>query len=105
MVYTPSSLEIVRSNIFDAWLSGLKDREARAQIQKRIRRMQLGNFGDTKRIAKDVSELRIDFGPGYRVYYTQRGSVLVLLLCGGSKKSQGKDIAQATQIARAWDGN
>jgi putative addiction module killer protein len=103
MVYNHPELEIIRSNVFDAWLSDLKDREARAQIQKRISRMQLGNFGDAKRVAKDVSELRIDFGPGYRVYYTQRGSVLVLLLCGGSKKSQAKDIMRATQIVRAWD--
>jgi putative addiction module killer protein len=104
MVYLPPQLEVIRSNIFDAWLSDLKDREARAQILKRITRLQRGNFGDAKRVARDVSELRIDSGPGYRVYYTQRGSVLVLLLCGGIKKSQDKDIQQATHIARAWDG-
>ncbi len=103
-VYTDPVFEVIRSNLFDEWLSGLTDRAARAQIQKRIARIQLGNFGDAKRVAKDVSELKIDFGPGYRVYYTTRGPVVVLLLCGGSKKSQNKDIARAIQIASEWDG-
>jgi putative addiction module killer protein len=96
--------EVIRSNLFHDWLNGLKDREARAQIQKRVTRVRLGNFGDAKRVAKDVSELRIDFGPGYRVYFTMCGPVLLLLLCGGNKKSQARDIERAIQIAREWNG-
>src|SRR5689334_15822991 len=96
--------DVIRSNLFHDRVNGLKDREARAQIQKRITRIRLGNFGDVKRVAKGVSELRIDFGPGYRVYFTMRGPILVLLLCGGSKKSQVRDIERAIQIAREWNG-
>lgn len=69
----------------------------------RIRRLSLGNFGDVKPVGEGVSELRIDYGPGYRVYFHRRGEVLVLLLVGGTKKTQGSDIAKAKQLAREWE--
>ncbi len=79
-------------NTFKSWLHKLKDRAARARIRVRLNRVRLGNFGDCKSIGEGVSELRVDYGPGYRVYFARSGFVVVLLLCGGTKKSQSKDI-------------
>jgi putative addiction module killer protein len=95
-------LEILKSATFDAWLTGLRDGKARARVQARITRLALGNPGDVKPVGAGVSELRIDYGPGYRVYYAQRGPALVLLLCGGDKRTQNADIKRAIAIAKDW---
>lgn len=95
-------IEIVRSATFDRWLSRLSDPRARARIQVRLDRLQLGNFGDVKSVGDGISELKVDQGPGYRVYFTRRGALLVLLLCGGDKSSQSRDIAAAKAIAADW---
>jgi len=91
---------IQTTEIFDTWLDTLKDRQAVLRIQMRIDRAEQGNFGDVKPVAEGVSEMRIDFGPGYRVYFTQRGLEIVILLAGGSKATQAKDIKTALQLAR-----
>jgi putative addiction module killer protein len=95
-------LEILKSATFDAWLAGLKDRKGRATIQARIDRLASGNPGDVKPVGSGVSELRIDYGPGYRVYYIQRAQVTVILLCGGSKRTQDSDIKRAISMAAEW---
>ncbi len=82
-------------NTFRTWLRKLKDGTARARIRVRLNRVRLGNFGDCKSVGQGVSELRIDDGPGYRVYFGKSGAVVVLLLCGGTKQSQAKDIRKA----------
>lgn len=85
------------------WLDGLRDRWAKARIEVRLRRLSLGNPGDVKSVGDGILELRIDHGPGYRVYFMRRGVLLVLLLCGGDKSSQQKDIAQAKLIAEHFE--
>ena len=89
-----------QTDIFRDWLAALRDKQAAAIIRRRITRLELGHFGDTKVIGDGVSELRIDFGPGYRLYFTRRGEALVILLCGGDKGSQARDIARAKQMAK-----
>lgn len=84
---------------FQNWMRDLKDRKARLIINARIRRVSAGNFGNTKSVGDSVCELIIDFGPGYRVYYTRRGKEIVILLCAGDKSSQSSDIEAAKQIA------
>ena len=84
-------------NPFHDWLNSLKDRAARARIRVRLNRVRLGNFGDCKSVGKGVNELRVDYGPGYRVYYGKSKTTIVILLCGGSKKSQSKDIQLAQE--------
>ncbi len=91
---------IQTTDVFDAWMDKLKDRQALLRIQTRIDRTEQGNFGDVKPVAEGVSEMRIDFGPGYRVYFTQRGLEIVILLAGGNKATQAKDIQTALQLAR-----
>ena len=83
-------------------MTGLKDRRGAARIQLRVDRLAYGNPGDAKPVGSGVSELRVDVGPGYRVYYQQRGDVLIVLLCGGDKSSQKKDIEKAHEIAKEW---
>lgn len=95
-------IEVVRSATFDRWLRKLRDRRAVARIRIRIDRLVGGNPGDVRPVGSGISELRIDYGPGYRVYYLQEGDTLVLLLCGGDKSSQDQDIAEAARIARWW---
>lgn len=95
---------VLKSQAFDGWLSGLKDRQARARIQARIDRLAMGNPGDVKPTQSGVSELRIDYGPGYRVYYQHRGKTMVLLCCGGDKRTQDGDIRRAVEIAKNWKG-
>lgn len=95
-------VEVLRTAIFDRWLSKLKDRRAVARILVRIDRLAIGNPGDVKSVGGGVSELRIDYGPGYRVYFAQRGQQLVLLLCGGNKSTQSRDISTAQRIAAEW---
>ena len=92
--------DVRRTAEFIAWLTALRDVQARARITKRIDRLAEGNFGDAKSVGDGVSELRFDFGPGYRIYYTMRGDVVVILLCGGDKASQARDIARAKIMAR-----
>ena len=77
------------------WLNSLNDRSARARIRVRLNRVRLGNFGDCRPVGKGVNELRVDYGPGYRVYYGRSKTAIVILLCGGSKRSQSKDIPLA----------
>jgi putative addiction module killer protein len=95
-------IEVRQTGVFSDWLRKLRDEKARSRILIRIRRLSLGNFGDVKPVGNGVSELRIDYGPGYRVYLQQRGSALVLLLAGGSKKTQQADIAKAKKLAKEW---
>lgn len=96
--------ELIRSATFDRWLSELRDRRAVARIAARLDRLASGNPGDTQPVGDGVSELRINYGPGYRVYFIQRGPVLIILLCGGDKSSQDRDIKQAKVLAEQWKG-
>lgn len=89
-----------KTEVFVEWLDGLRDARARARIQIRVDRLGLGNPGDVRPVGEGVSEMRIDYGPGYRVYYVQRGKVCVVLLCGGDKSSQNADIVQAKLLAK-----
>jgi putative addiction module killer protein len=91
---------IFTTEVFDAWFAGLADRQAARRIQARIDRAEDGNFGDCKPVGQGVSEMRIDYGPGYRVYFTQRGLEIVILLAGGDKSSQAKDIKAALRLAK-----
>jgi len=95
-------IKLIKTDFFDRWLVGLRDWQARAKIETRIRRLSLGNPGDVKPVGEGVSEMRIDYGPGYRVYFMGRGPVVVVLLCGGDKGSQDQDIALAKDIAAQW---
>lgn len=95
-------IEIARSATFDRWMAGLRDVRARARIAARIDRLAHGNPGDVKPVGAGIREMRIDHGPGYRVYFIERGARLVILLCGGDKSTQTADIARAQQIALAW---
>lgn len=91
--------EVRATELYRRWFSRLRDREARAKINVRISRLQLGNPGDVRPVGGGVSELRIDYGPGYRVYFMQRGESLVILLAGGDKRSQAADIRRAIDLA------
>ena len=95
-------IELIKTDVFDRWLTELRDIRARARIEARIRRLSLGNPGDVKPVGEGISEMRIDYGPGYRVYYLKRGVVVVVLLCGGNKGSQDRDIVMAKAIATQW---
>ncbi len=93
-------LNVRQTNAFSSWLRSLRDQRARQKIVVRLQRMRFGHFGDVEAVGQGVSELRIHEGKGYRVYFRQQGSEVILLLCGGDKKSQQKDIAIAHQMAR-----
>jgi putative addiction module killer protein len=93
-------IEIRETSVFTRWLRSLRDEEARARIAARVRRLAFGNPGDVKPVGKGISELRIHLGPGYRVYFVQRGQVLIVLLCGGDKSTQQSDIAAAKLLAK-----
>ncbi len=93
-------IEIRKTEIFAKWLDGLHDIRARARILVRIERLAAGNPGDVKSVGEGVSELRIDYGPGYRVYYKKQGQKVVILLAGGDKSTQAKDIKTALRLAR-----
>lgn len=95
-------VEVLKSRSFDGWLTVLTDRRAAARIQVRIDRLALGNFGDVRPVGRGLSELRVDYGPGYRVYFSRRGATLVILLCGGDKSTQDRDIARARIIDSQW---
>ncbi len=90
---------VLRSKEFDEWLTKLKDAKGKARIIARIRSAEHGNLGDVQSVSSGVSEMRIHFGPGYRVYFTQRGRLLILLLFGGDKSSQKRDIKKAIALA------
>ncbi len=92
-------IEVRQTEVFFKWLMGLRDVRARARIQARIDRLESGNAGDAKPVGEGVSEMRIDYGPGYRVYFIKRRSELVILLAGGDKSSQSKDIRKALSLA------
>ena len=92
-------LEVRKTEVFALWLDGLGDIQARARIQVRIERLAAGNPGDVRPVGAGVSELRIDYGPGYRVYFKQRGQELVILLAGGDKRTQARDIRTALRLA------
>ena len=94
-------IEVRQTEFFVNWLLELRDLRARARIQVRIDRLELGNTGDAKPVGEGVSEMRIDYGPGYRVYFVRRGAELIILLAGGDKSSQSKDIRKALSLAAA----
>lgn len=102
MDYNEAVVEIVESATFKSWVSNLRDRQAVARINARLRRVSLGNFGDTNWVGDGIYELRIHYGPGYRVYFLRERTTLVVLLCGGDKDSQRRDIERARQLAREW---
>lgn len=93
-------IQIQQTETYAKWFAGLRDRVARARIDIRIRRLSLGNAGDTKPVGEGVSELRIDYGPGYRLYFIRRGEVVIVLLAGGDKSTQDKDILTAKALAK-----
>ena len=100
MNYNSQVIEVRQTASFGKWLGELRDAHARIRIVTRIRRLELGNPGDVKTVGDGVSEMRIDHGPGYRVYFTRVGDAIVILLCGGDKSSQSRDIGQAKQLAK-----
>ncbi|KAA6208122.1 type II toxin-antitoxin system RelE/ParE family toxin [Avibacterium paragallinarum] len=93
-------IQIKSTTLFKKWLDELKDLRARAKIQTRIKRLQLGNFGDVKPVGKGISELRITEGKGYRIYLKNQNGVVVILLCAGDKSTQSKDIEKAKLLAK-----
>ena len=93
--------EIRKTKTFAKWLDGLRDMRARARVQVRIERLGTGNAGDAKSVGEGVSEMRIDYGPGYRVDFTKRGSEVIVLLAGGDKRTQDADILTALRLARS----
>jgi putative addiction module killer protein len=93
-------IEVRQTEEYSEWFASLRDKQARARINARIRRLSLGNPGNVKPVGEGVSELRIDYGPGYRVYFLQRGREVVILLAGGDKRTQQKDIQTALELAR-----
>lgn len=95
--------EVFKSSTFDALLSGLRDRVGRAKVLARLDRLVAGNPGDVRPVGGGVSEMRIDFGPGYRVYYTTKALSVIVLLAGGDKSTQDADIAKAKDIAAEWE--
>lgn len=94
-------IEIRQTEVYEQWFDSVRDRQARVRIDARIRRLSLGNPGDVTPVGEGVSELRIDYGPGYRVYFVQRGQALVVLLAGGDRRTQDRDIRTALEMARA----
>lgn len=93
-------IEIRKTDVYEKWFTALRDPQARMRINVRVRRLPLGNPGDVKPVGEGVSEMLIDYGPGYRVYYAQRGQRLAILLAGGDKRFQDRDIRQAIKLAR-----
>jgi putative addiction module killer protein len=96
-------MEVRQTPVFSDWMAGLRDHRARAKIAARIDRLALGNPGDVRPIGKGVSELRIQYGPGFRVHFTKRGQRLIVLLCGGDKSTQTKDIETAKLLAAKFE--
>lgn len=96
------TVRVRRTEEFVVWLSRLRDKQGRAKILARIDRLEDGNPGKTRSVGAGVVEMKVDFGPGYRIYYIQRGEVIILLLCGGNKSTQDKDIKRAKTLASQW---
>jgi len=94
--------DLRQTETFTKWRSKLKDGTAKAAIALRLARLELGHIGDASAVGDDVSELRIHYGPGYRIYFQRRGNTIVVLLCGGDKSTQAKDIARARILAKEW---
>jgi putative addiction module killer protein len=92
-------IEVRQTREFSTWLRRLRDANAAARIVARIRRMEKGNPGDSKSVGGSILEMRVDYGPGYRIYYVHRGAQIVILLCGGDKRTQQQDIKQAQTLA------
>ncbi|HEX8238354.1 MAG TPA: type II toxin-antitoxin system RelE/ParE family toxin [Allosphingosinicella sp.] len=105
VLYKGQTFQLAETDAFHHWLGSLADRRAMARIVDRIKRASNGNFGDVKPVGSGVSEIRIDHGPGYRVYFFRRGKTLVILLCGGDKKSQRADIALAIRMKEEIEGS
>lgn len=97
-----AAVEVIASETFDRWLRGLRDPMARARIGVRIRRLSLGNAGDVAPVGHGISEMKIDYGPGYRVYLLRQGTGIAVLLCGGDERTQSRDIVTARQLAATW---
>jgi len=95
-------MKIKQTETFEKWMDGLRDRQAQLRVSARILRLAEGNPGDSKALSGGIVEMKIDYGPGYRVYYTQKGSEIVLLLVGGDKRTQSTDIETAKRLAREW---
>ena len=102
MVYGIFMFEIIKTETFERWLLRLKDRMATQRISARIRRMSIGNLGDVKVLSEGISEIKIDYGPGYRVYFIKHGPLVIVLLAGGDKRTQDADIDRAIAIAKDW---
>ena len=92
-------LTLLQTSTYSDWFNGLHDRMVQIRITARLKRVEMGHLGDAKSVGGDVSELRLAFGPGYRLYFTRRGSEVILLLCGGDKSSQARDIKRAQSLA------
>ena len=97
-------IEIVETGVFKRWLDDLRDEQARQRIVARLARLRRGNFGDAKSLGGQLRELRLTYGPGYRIYFVQQGQRVVILLAGGTKSSQSPDIVRARQLLEAWSG-
>ena len=95
-------LELQQTEMFRKWRLRLKEKRVRGLIASRLDRLAYGNAGDVKPVGQGISELRIDFGPGYRIYFQQQGNTIILLLCGGDKSTQAKDIATAKRLLAEW---
>ncbi|MDH7798455.1 MULTISPECIES: type II toxin-antitoxin system RelE/ParE family toxin [unclassified Beijerinckia] len=93
-------IEVRQTAAFADWFAGLRDLNARARILIRIKRLEIGNPGDVKPVGEGISEMRLDYGPGYRVYFVRHGNTVVVLLCGGDKRTQARDIAAAKAMAK-----
>lgn len=93
-------IEVRETDVYARWFARMRDHAAQARVLARIRRLVLGNPGDVKPVGEGVSEMRIDYGPGYRVYFTRHGRSLIILLAGGDKSTQAKDIQSAKELAR-----
>ena len=95
-------IEVIQSSTFRRWIRRLRDRRAVARINARLRNVSIGNLGDTTSVGDGVFEIRIHYGPGYRLYFLREGPVVIVLLCGGDKDSQSRDIERARSLAREW---
>ena len=95
-------VQIIRTEEYASWIRSLRDDRAKAKIALRVDRLALGNPGDVKPVGGSLSEMRIDYGPGYRVYYGKHGDSIILLLCGGTKNGQSRDIKKAKALFETW---
>ena len=96
-------MRVRKSSVYKKWIKNLRDERARYRINARIRRLENGNPGDVRRVGEGISEMRIDYGPGYRVYYKDTGKEIIVLLCGGDKSTQQEDVKNAKEIAAAYN--